>query len=222
MRKPTLSTIRHRRKRLQSLTRDVTIIGGQPRFAKGNHSFLHTTKSCQIGSNQFGSLFFLHTTVHRKEVLATVYPAQIFCADNEKGIITMKSRGKIRVLFTLKGKQQELELTSAEVRQNGVHFRPAENPNHKYFVKADEVDIVIKPGAEITEEDIRILPGAENENPTPPQTPMTATTDTEVFPEVPESFSEDPASMNIHPKKILPMRKPLRKENPSTLPKMNM
>lgn len=106
----------------------------------------------------------------------------------------MKLISRIRALFTLKGKQQAMELASAEVRQNGVYFRPAENPDHKYFVKADEVDLIIKPGAEITEEDIRILPGVENEEPTPPQDPVTETTVAEVLTNVPENPSEEPGS----------------------------
>ena len=77
----------------------------------------------------------------------------------------MKLMSKIRALFTMKGSQHELELTSAEVRQNGVILHPAEDPTRKYFVKADEVDIIIKPGAEISEEDFIIWDRAVNADP---------------------------------------------------------
>lgn len=80
----------------------------------------------------------------------------------------MKLIAKIRALFTMKGKHHELELASAEVCQNGVILHPAEDPTRKYFVKADEVDIIIKPGAEITEDDILIRGHVVNENPGEP------------------------------------------------------
>lgn len=80
----------------------------------------------------------------------------------------MKLMAKIRALFTMKGSQHELELASAEVRQNGVILHPAEDPSRKYFVKADEVDIIIKPGAEISEEDFIIWDRTVNADPGEP------------------------------------------------------
>ena len=80
----------------------------------------------------------------------------------------MKLMSKIRALFTMKGKQHELELASAEVRQNGVYLHPAEDPTRKYFVKVDEVDIIIKPGAEISEDDFYVLERTVNADPGEP------------------------------------------------------
>ena len=66
----------------------------------------------------------------------------------------MKVINKIRAFFTMRGKQEQMDLASAEIRRTGVYLHPTEDLGHTYFVKTDEVDIIIKPGAEITEEDI--------------------------------------------------------------------
>lgn len=61
---------------------------------------------------------------------------------------------KIRAFFTYKGKEKEMELSSAEVRHNGVFLHPIDDPKHMFFVKSESVDIFINPDTEILEEDI--------------------------------------------------------------------
>lgn len=80
----------------------------------------------------------------------------------------MKVINKIRAFFTLRGKQEQMELASAEIRRSGVYLHPAEDLGHTYFVKTDEVDIIIKPGAEITDEDILIRSHVVNVDPEDP------------------------------------------------------
>ncbi|MBQ8575237.1 MAG: hypothetical protein IJ447_04215 [Clostridia bacterium] len=61
---------------------------------------------------------------------------------------------KIRAFFTYKGEGKEMELSSAEVRPNGVFFHPINDPKRMFFVKSESVDIFINPDTEILEEDI--------------------------------------------------------------------
>ena len=100
----------------------------------------------------------------------------------------MKVINKIRAFFTLKGKHEQMELASAEIRRNGVYLHPAEDLGHTYFVKTDEVDIIIKPGAEIIEEDIFIRSHVVNVD---PETPVCEIPSEEQMPPEPDPRFED-------------------------------
>ena len=100
----------------------------------------------------------------------------------------MKVINKIRAFFTMKGKQEQMDLASAEIRRTGVYLHPTEDLGHTYFVKTDEVDIIIKPGAEITEEDIFVRSNAMN---TAPEDPVCEITSEEQMPPEPVSPHED-------------------------------
>ena len=94
-----------------------------------------------------------------------MYSEQIFCSaykNSNERIQKMNIVKIIKAFFTTKGKQQQMDLSAAEVRQEGVFLHPTDNLGLTYFVKADKVDIIIKPGAEITENDIRILENKES------------------------------------------------------------
>ena len=62
----------------------------------------------------------------------------------------------------MKGEPRQMELSAAEIRQEGAFLHPAQDPKHSFFVKADEVDIIIKPGAEILDSDILIFDNASS------------------------------------------------------------
>lgn len=66
----------------------------------------------------------------------------------------MKIINKIRAFFTFKGEKQEMELSAAEVKENGVFLHPVDDPKHTFFVKSNSVDIFINPDREISENDI--------------------------------------------------------------------
>lgn len=119
----------------------------------------------------------------------------------------MKVINKIRAFFTLRGKQKQMELAAAEIRWNGVYLHPAEDLGHTYFVKTDEVDIIIKPGAEITEEDILIRSHVVNVDPEDPACEIPS--DEQIPPEFDPRFEdippeEPPVGGEDAPKRLTP------------------
>lgn len=69
----------------------------------------------------------------------------------------MKIINKIKAFFNFKGAAQEMELSEAEVKKDGVFLRSLDDPNHIFFVKSNTVDIFINRDTEICEDDIIIL-----------------------------------------------------------------
>lgn len=76
----------------------------------------------------------------------------------------MKFFNLIKAFFTVRGKEEEIELYGAEVRKDGVYLHPTEDPDRIIFMKTDAVDIIINPGKEIDEDDIIYLEKKKNEN----------------------------------------------------------
>lgn len=68
----------------------------------------------------------------------------------------MSILNKIKAIFSFGGKKEEMEVTAAEVNQEGVILHPVEDPEHVFFVKSQSVNIVINPEGELTEDDIEI------------------------------------------------------------------
>lgn len=68
---------------------------------------------------------------------------------------------KIRAFFTVKGKQEQLDLVAAEINPNGVFLHPKDDPEYSFFVKSDSIDIFISPGTEMSEDDILMFDNPE-------------------------------------------------------------
>lgn len=72
----------------------------------------------------------------------------------------MKIWAKIRALFNFRGELAEVEVSSAEIRRDKVFLHPLDDENHTICVNATNVDILINPECELTEDDVLII---ENE-----------------------------------------------------------
>lgn len=68
----------------------------------------------------------------------------------------MKIMNRIKAIFSFGGKKEEMEVTAAEINQEGIILHPVADPERVFFVKSQSVDIVINPDVEITEEEIEI------------------------------------------------------------------
>ena len=66
----------------------------------------------------------------------------------------MKLFSKIRALFKLNGKEEIIELESAEVKQGVVYLHPLHDKDHTLRIKTDAVDLILNPSGEISEDDI--------------------------------------------------------------------
>lgn len=64
---------------------------------------------------------------------------------------------KIVAIFNFKGKKIELDLHSAEVKQEKVFLHPTDDPDHIYCVNAKTVHMLINPEGELTEDDILVV-----------------------------------------------------------------
>lgn len=64
---------------------------------------------------------------------------------------------KITAFFSIKGKKEKMELEAAEVTKTGVVLHPTEDPEHSFFVKAEEVEIHINPLSELSEDDVLVV-----------------------------------------------------------------
>lgn len=69
----------------------------------------------------------------------------------------MKLLNKIRAFFTFNGEKQQMELSGAEVKRNGVFLHPADDPTHTFFIKSNSVDILINQDGEVSEDDISVI-----------------------------------------------------------------
>ena len=69
----------------------------------------------------------------------------------------MKFLNAIKAFFTFKGEEREIEVSSAQISKKGVFLHPAEQPDQVIFMKSESVDILINPGKEIDEDDIKII-----------------------------------------------------------------
>lgn len=67
---------------------------------------------------------------------------------------------KLRAIFNYKGRRAEMELKSAEIREDKIFLHPANDPNHTFCVSGKAIDILIDPSVALTEADFR---GIENE-----------------------------------------------------------
>ncbi len=50
---------------------------------------------------------------------------------------------RIIAFFTYNGEETEMEVTSAEIKENGVFLHPTDDPAHTLFVNSNSVDIFI-------------------------------------------------------------------------------
>lgn len=69
---------------------------------------------------------------------------------------------KIRAFFSIKGKIQELYLSSAEIKKDKVFLHPVDDPLHTLCVKSKAVEIFINPEDEVLEENIDIIDTPKN------------------------------------------------------------
>lgn len=60
---------------------------------------------------------------------------------------------RIIAFFTYNGEETEMEVTSAEIKENGVFLHPTDDPAHTLFVNSNSVDIFIN-NENITDKDI--------------------------------------------------------------------
>lgn len=63
---------------------------------------------------------------------------------------------KITAFFSFKGKNEQMALEAAEIRSEGVVLHPAEAPEHSFFIKTTEVDILLNNGKELADDIIVI------------------------------------------------------------------
>lgn len=69
----------------------------------------------------------------------------------------MKIIKKIVAFFKINGQPQQMELSSAEIRDKGVFLHPANDPKHTFFVQPESVDIILNPDDELSEEDFTVV-----------------------------------------------------------------
>lgn len=63
---------------------------------------------------------------------------------------------RIIAFFTYNGEETEMEVTSAEVKENGVFLHPTDDPTHTLFINSNSVDIFIN-NENITDKDIVLI-----------------------------------------------------------------
>lgn len=69
----------------------------------------------------------------------------------------MKVLQKIRAFFRYRNQAAELEVSSAEIKQDRVFLHPVNDPEHVYCIKSQNVGIYINQEKDLREEDIEIL-----------------------------------------------------------------
>jgi len=69
----------------------------------------------------------------------------------------MKLFSRIKAFFRYKGKDAEVEVSSAEIRQGKVYLHPVDDKEHVVCIKTAAVDILINANEDIRERDVEIL-----------------------------------------------------------------
>ena len=64
---------------------------------------------------------------------------------------------KLRAIFNFKGRRAEMELKSAEIREDKIFLHPENDPDHTFCVSGRAIDILIDPSVSLTEDDFRII-----------------------------------------------------------------
>lgn len=84
--------------------------------------------------------------------------AQILAAlTKELGDVIMKLFSRIKAFFRYKGRDAEVEVSSAEIRQGKVYLHPVDDKGHVVCIKTSAVDILINANEDISESDVEIL-----------------------------------------------------------------
>lgn len=68
-----------------------------------------------------------------------------------------KIKNKIRAIFSVNGNGVVIDLHSAEINKGQAYLHPEDNDAITYVVKASTIDILLNDGADIPEEDVRII-----------------------------------------------------------------
>lgn len=76
----------------------------------------------------------------------------------------MNFLSKIKAFFIIKGKQEQMELVSAEISQKGAMLHPLDDPQHSFFVPSNNIDIFISPDIEVNADDIVVVDNDESDN----------------------------------------------------------
>lgn len=66
----------------------------------------------------------------------------------------MKIIQKIKAFFNFNGERKEMELASAEIKEEGVFLHPVDDPKHVIYIQSNSVDIIINPNGMVEEKDI--------------------------------------------------------------------
>lgn len=74
---------------------------------------------------------------------------------------------KIVAFFTFKGKKEQMELEAAEINYEGVILHSTEDPEHSFFVKTTDVEILLNNGKEFTDDDIIVIDNVKSSYPSP-------------------------------------------------------
>lgn len=76
-----------------------------------------------------------------------------------------KIKNKIRAIFSVNGNGVVMDLHSAEIKQGQAYLHPEDNEEITYVVKSSLIDILINDGADIPEEDVRIIERTKSDIP---------------------------------------------------------
>lgn len=68
-----------------------------------------------------------------------------------------KNQNKIRAIFSVNGNGVVIDLHSAEIKKGHAYLHPEDNDEITYVVKASTINILLNDGADISEEDVRIV-----------------------------------------------------------------
>ena len=75
----------------------------------------------------------------------------------------MNFLSKIKAFFIIKGKQEQMELVSAEINWEGAILHPLEDPERSFFVPSNNIEIFINPDGDFCEDDVIVVDNYEPE-----------------------------------------------------------